>query len=567
MFRQVFIALVLSSALCLPVLAQSDSPQDNTRVEPMEHTPTYRVNVVARNVKAVDYRHRAGGSYVDLRGTDLMPEASGKAKVSSNTGRTDIKVDLEHMQPANKFGLENLTYVLWAITPEGRASNLGELVPNNDEKASMHVTTELQAFGLVVTAEPYFAVTQPSDLVVAENVVRSDTKGSEEYINAHYELLPHSLYQAPVEPIRENVYGVDNKVPLDLMEARNAVRIARAAQADRYASASFQKAQQLLDQAEDYYRRKQGRTPIGTVAREAAQTAEEARVMSLKQQHEDQIAAERRAAAEREREARERAENEAAQRSQAEQARADAERARQDAEAAARRAEAERQQAEAAKAQALAQQQSLQAQAEQARLNAQQAEQARMQAVQQSEQMRQRLLQQLNQVLQTRETARGLIVNMSDVLFDSGKATLKPGARERLAKVAGIILAYPDLEIQVEGHTDNVGSDQYNQLLSERRAAAVRDYLISQGVSLNNVTAQGFGKSDPIASNASATGRQQNRRVEMVVSGPSIGNVTQPTPAVGASSVGSGSMGTTTTPSTTQPMTTVPSTTQPPPQK
>ncbi|HEX8927186.1 MAG TPA: OmpA family protein, partial [Terriglobales bacterium] len=147
---------------------------------------------------------------------------------------------------------------------------------------------------------------------------------------------------------------------------------------------------------------------------------------------------------------------------------------------------------------------------------------------QEREQMRARLLQQLNQVLQTRDTARGLIVNMSDVLFDFGKATLRPGARLRLAKVAGIIQAYPDLKLQVEGHTDAIGSDQFNQELSERRAAAVRDFLVQEGVPINNVSAQGYGKKDPVASNTTAEGRQMNRRVDLVVSGAAIGQATTP---------------------------------------
>ena len=147
--------------------------------------------------------------------------------------------------------------------------------------------------------------------------------------------------------------------------------------------------------------------------------------------------------------------------------------------------------------------------------------------------MRERLKDQLNQVLQTRETARGLIVNMSDVLFDFNKYTLKPEAREKLAKVSGILLAYPNLKLQVEGYTDNIGSDTYNQKLSEERAGSVRDYLVSQSVPDGNISAQGLGESHPIADNSTNSGRAQNRRVEMVVSGEAIGVQEQ---APGASS-------------------------------
>src|SRR2546427_7184236 len=302
-----------------------------------------------------------------------MPQAAGEARVESKTGRLEIDAKLNGMQPANKFGLEYLTYVLWAITPEGRANNPAEVVLDNG-KSEMHATTDLQAFGLIITAEPYFAVTQPSDLVVAQNIIRSDTKGREEAIDVRYELLPKGLYASQVEPLRDVVYGIDQKAPLDLFEARNAVRIARAAKAEQYAPSSFAKAEQDLKQAEDYYRRKQGRTPIGTVAREAAQTAEEARVMSLKRQEEERIAKEKEAAAVREAQARAETEAETqrrqqaeAERATAEQAKAEADRSKQEADLAARKAEQEKVEAETAKAAALEQQQALKVENDRAR--------------------------------------------------------------------------------------------------------------------------------------------------------------------------------------------------------
>jgi outer membrane protein OmpA-like peptidoglycan-associated protein len=515
--------LLLLSSLNVVGVDQQD------QVEPMEKTPVFRANVVSRTTKAVDYRHRGGSTRVDLRGTELMPQAAGEAKVESKTGRLEIDAKLSGMEPANKFGLEYLTYVLWAITPEGRANNLAEVVLDNG-KSEMHATTDLQAFGLIVTAEPYFAVTQPSDLVVAENIVRRDTKGREEAINVKYELLPKGLYASQVEPLRDVVYGIDSKAPLDLFEARNAIRIARAAKADQYASSTFAKAEADLKQAEDYYRRKQGRTPIGTVAREAIQTAEEARVMSLKRQEEERIAKEREAAAAREAQAKADAEAQAQRRVQAEterasaeQAKAEAERAKQESDLAAQKAAQEKQEAQAAQAAALAQQQALQAENEKARSQAEEAERGRQKAESEKAEMRARLLQQLNAVLVTRDTARGLIATMPDVLFETNQYALRPAARESLAKVAGILLAYPDLRLEVDGHTDSVGSDAYNQQLSEKRAASVRDYLAQQGIPIASVTVQGFGKSQPVASNATASGRQQNRRVELVVSGEVIG--------------------------------------------
>jgi outer membrane protein OmpA-like peptidoglycan-associated protein len=516
----VLIVLIVSSLVSVGVAQQ---------VEPMEKTPVFRANVVSRTTKAVDYRHRGGSTKVDLRGTELMPQATGEAKVESKTGRLEIDAKLSGMKPANKFGLEYLTYVLWAITPEGRANNLGEVVLDNG-KSEMHATTGLQAFGLIVTAEPYFAVTQPSDLVVAENIIRRDTKGREEAIDVKYELLPKGLYASQVEPLRDVVYGIDSKAPLDLFEARNAVRIARSAKADQYASSTFAKAEADLKQAEDYYRRKQGRTPIGTVAREAIQTAEEARVMSLKRQEEERVAKEKEAAAAREAQAKAEADAESKRREQAEtertaaeQAKTEAERAKQEADLAAQKAAQEKQEAQAAQAAALAQQQALQAENEKARSRAEEAERGRQTAEAEKAEMRARLLKQLNAVLVTRDTARGLIATMPDVLFETNRYALRPAARESLAKVAGILLAYPDLRLEVDGHTDSVGSDAYNQQLSEKRAASVRDYLTQQGIPIASVTVQGFGKTQPVASNATAAGRQQNRRVELVVSGEVIG--------------------------------------------
>ncbi len=508
--------------------AQVDQSQGQ-QVEPMEKTPVFKAQVVSRTTKAVDYRHRGGSTRVDLKGTELMPQARGEARVESRTGRLEINAKLSGMQPANKFGLEYLTYVLWAVTPEGRANNLGEIILK-EGTSEVRVTTDLQAFGLIVTAEPYFAVTQPSDLVVAQNIVRADTKGREEAIDVKYELLPKGLYASSVEPLRDVVYGIDSKAPLDIFQARNAVRIARAAKADQYASSTFAKAEQDLKQAEDYYRRKQGRTPIGTVAREAAQTAEEARVMSLKHQEEERVEKEKEAAAGREAQAKAETETETRRREQAEterasaeQAKAEAERSKQESDIAAQKAAKERQEAEAAKAAALAQQQALQAENKQVRSQAEVAEQGRQKAEEEKAEMRARLLQQLNAILVTRDTARGLIATMPDVLFETNRFTLKPGARESMAKLAGILLAYPDLRLEVDGHTDSVGSDAYNQQLSEKRAASVRDYLAQQGIPISSVAVRGFGKTQPIASNATAAGRQQNRRVELVVSGEVIG--------------------------------------------
>jgi len=427
-----------------------------------------------------------------------------------------------------------MTYVLWGITPEGRAANLGEVVLEGDH-AKLLSTTDLQTFGLIVTAEPYFAVTQPSDVVVAENFIRTDTAGTIEQVDANYHLLQRGQYvwnRTQYRPVRINPKG-----PLQLSEAENAVEIARLAGAERYAADTFHKAVVDLQNAEDFLNRGRNRKESETDAREAAQMAEDARIITFRKMQEEEQANERAAAAQRQAEAQAQAQQAAEQarmeqerRAQADAARQAAERARHDAELAtaqaqqaAAQAAQDRAAADAARAAALAQQQSAQAEADRARLAAQQADRERQQAEAEKTQLRERLRQQLNLILETRETARGLIVNISDVLFDFNKYTLKPGAREKMAKVSGILLAYPGLKIQVEGHTDSIGSDEYNQRLSEQRADAVRDYLAAQGVPSGSVTAVGLGKAQPVASNDTAAGRQQNRRVELVVSGEAIG--------------------------------------------
>ena len=509
-----------------PQQNQGDSTvQQNPPVENMDQRPVFRVTVYARTTKAVNYRHRGGSTIVDFRGTDLMPEVGGHAKVDGKVGRLAISAELTHLQPPGRFGGQYLTYVLWAITPEGRAANLGEIVPNSDGKSRIDVTTDLQAFGLIVTAEPYFAVVYPSNIVVAENIVRQETKGFEEPIDARFDVLEGGQYIIDVPSGQLPSSQAGRNVPLDLLEARNAVAIAKAAGAKEYAPESLAKAEDMLARAEDYLVRKQGRTPIGTAARGAAQTAEDARVLTLRQKEKERLAADQRRMQE------ERAKAEADARAAQAQSEEDVRRANaasaQSEEDTRRRAQAEASREAAEKGRAEAEQQQAAALAEQqkAQTAAEESERKRQEAVRQKEEMRARLLAQLNQVLQTRDSARGLIVNMPDVLFDTGQYSLKPAARERLARISGIVLAYPDLKLEIEGHTDSIGGDEYNQRLSEKRAASVRDYLANSGVSINNTVARGLGKSEPVADNKTAAGRKLNRRVEMIVSGDVIGNL------------------------------------------
>jgi outer membrane protein OmpA-like peptidoglycan-associated protein len=516
--------LIIGLSLCtLTLSAQQGEQGEVTR---METTPVYRINVVSRSVSAVNYRHRNGSTKIDFRGTALMSDASGEAKVDSKAGRLEISAEFKDVRTPNYYGPEYLTYVLWAITPEGRPVNLGEVVPNDKHEVRIHVTANLQAFGMIVTAEPYFAVTRPSNVTVLENEIRKDTKGWEQPVSARYDATEKGEYTVDLSsdqlPTSRMNREEGRRVPLTLLEARNAIAIAKATGAEQYAPAALARAQDSLDRAEDYMRRKQSTSAIGTMARGATQAAEDARILSIRKKADERVAAEQKAAEDRTKQAQERAVIEQGRAQDAREQTQQAQLATQQAQQAKAEAQVAQQQAEAARQAALVQQQALAVQAQAAQAQAQTAEQRAQAAEQEKEAMRQRLLAQLNQVLQTRDSARGLIVNMSDVLFDLNQSTLKPGAKVRLAKVAGIIQAYPDLKLQIEGYTDSTGSIEHNQQLSERRAAAVRDFLVTQGVGINNVTAQGLGPANPVASNSTPQGRQMNRRVDLVVNGESI---------------------------------------------
>ena len=459
-------------------------------------TYLYRVKVVQRDLDAVNYFHRSGSTTIAFKGTTLLPTVKGNAKVKSEKGQITVDVHLEGLTPANGFGKEYLTYVLWAITPDGRPNNLGEILPSGS-KADITATTSLQSFGLIVTAEPYFSVQQPSDVVVAQNqIIQDRTNGVLETVNAHYALLPRGLYantdgaQSVADPITRNEHS-----PLELYEAYNAKRAATAAGAMKYAPEIMQEADTSLKNASDMDQNKHRNEKMEiTFARGAVQRYEDARLVALRKAAEE----------------RRQAEIAARQQAQLDAASSQVQAAQ---------AQAAAEQAAAAKAQADADRARAEAQAAQA----QQQAQAAQQSANSANEVRERLRAQLNSVLATSETARGLIVNLSDVLFDTGKYSLKPETKIAMAKVSGILQAYPGLKVQVEGYTDSVGGEEYNQKLSENRAAAVRDFLVSQGVSMDNISATGFGKNSPVASNDTAQGRAQNRRVNLVVSGNAIG--------------------------------------------
>jgi outer membrane protein OmpA-like peptidoglycan-associated protein len=520
------ITVGVSISISMSAFAQTNS-QPTMVAGPTSPAFTYRVNVISRNVQAVNYEHRSGPSKLDFAGTDLMPSANGEAKVNSKRGSIEIDAEFGDLQGPTTFGTEYLTYVLWAISPEGRAVNLGEVLVGDNHRSKLRVTTDLQAFALIVTAEPYYAVRQPSNAVVLENVVRESTKGTTEAVNAKYELMERGGY-IPTG-YRFDPVVLNARLPLEFFEARNALRIAQSEGAEQYASDSYQRAVKLTNNADEFATsRHLDNKGLIAVAREAVQTSEDAREIAVKKQDEIRLANERQASSDAQAQTQGQADAAILRKEQAESDAAKAEAAKRQAESDAANARADAASAQAATAQARSDMaaseassanavSAAQADAEQSRLAAQQAETDKAA-------MRARLSVQLNTILQTRDSARGLIVSMSDVLFDTGKYSLKPGAREKLAKVAGLLRAYPALNIEVGGYTDNVGSDEMNQTLSENRAGSVRDYLVQQGVLTNSVSARGFGNTLPVASNDNSSGRQQNRRVELLVSGEAIGS-------------------------------------------
>jgi outer membrane protein OmpA-like peptidoglycan-associated protein len=518
------LAVVFTLGAAVQAQAQTQAPADSGNP-----TPTYRINEVSRTTRAVSYRHRSGATKIDFQGTDLMPGAAGQAKVASKRGALEVEVEFSGLDRPTSFGNEYLTYVLWAISPEGRPVNIGEVLVGDNHRSKLDVTTDLQAFALIVTAEPYYAVRRPSNVVVLENAIRSDTVGATEVVDAKFELIDRGGYIPTgfkFDPVILNA-----KLPLEFFEARNALRIAQSAGAERYATESYQKAVNQMNEADALATgRHENKKSLSALSREVVQTAEDAREIAVKHIDEERAEGERSAGAGREAHAKARANEESQRRVNAEAATADAIRDRNEADRKNRDAQAAAQQAAGAQADAerdrnnaQQKQQAAEADSDRNRAAAASSDAQLKDAVRDREELRARLLQQFNLILETRDTARGLVVNMSDVLFDSGKYTLRPLAREKLAKISGIVLAYPSLNLAVEGNTDSVGTEAFNQDLSEKRAEGVRSYLTQQGVPESSTTATGFGKNRPIASNDTSEGRQQNRRVELIVSGEVIG--------------------------------------------
>jgi outer membrane protein OmpA-like peptidoglycan-associated protein len=487
----------------LPMLALVGSLGAQT-----QPTPIYQVTVIERTVKAVDYQYRNGPTKVDFRGTVLLPHAKGEAEVESKAGRTELSAKFERVQAASRFGPEYLTYVLWAITPEGHAKNLGEVLADGSDHARLTVTTDLQSFGLIVTAEPYAAVRQPSDVVVMENEIRPDTIGHIEPVQAKAELLPrgHYTYHVPSEvsaaPGNREKLSMDRyESLLEVYEAQNAVQIAKAMGADKYAAETYNRAAQLLKQAQDFQARKVDRSTTVTAARQAAQTAEDARTITVQRKHDEEVAA-----------AREEVNREQQRRVHAE-AQAAADRAQLDAERAARqRAEAQvaarGQQPEVAAARPQQPPAAPAAPLEVVPPPPQAAESSKTD-------LRMQLLQELLAALPSRDTPKGLVVTLWNGDFRGAAVT--PEYLGRLSRVASIVAAHPGLYVAVEGNSEGAGDARE----ASERAAAVRNELVRSGVPAAVISARGLGNARPLG----PAGQQENRRVEITISGEPIGTV------------------------------------------
>jgi outer membrane protein OmpA-like peptidoglycan-associated protein len=516
-----FISTLCITALLLPFAAPAKG-QTATAAQ-----NRYEVTMIPRTILAINYENKKL-TEIGFEGSPLMPLGKGRAVVESKNGRIGINAQFEHMEAPQKFGPEYLTYVLWGVTPEGKANNLGEVLLSGD-KSKLQVTTTLQTFGLMVTAEPFYAAAEPSDVVVLENKQVSGTSGTLQQVNVNYQLFRRGLYSYNVTAVSASYPNPKLNVPLELAEARNAVSIAKNAGAAQYAPEVLGKAETSLGNAEVMMKQGEKKTVVQD-SRDAVQSAAQAVQTTFERKQEEARQQERAAAAQKTADAQAQAETARLKEQQEHTAQQQAELEKERAELQAQQAAQAQQQAtlqvqQEAQARAAAEAQSQQdAQARAAaEAEAQRSAEAATQAQQAAQQLRAALLEQFNRILPTVDTPRGLKANISDVLFSTGKYELQPAAREALAKFSGIIIAHPGLKLEVDGYTDTVGSDPFNQTLSENRASSVKAYLINQGVDPQSITSVGYGKSNPVASNDTPTGRQQNRRVEVIISGEIIG--------------------------------------------
>jgi outer membrane protein OmpA-like peptidoglycan-associated protein len=471
-------------------------------VEVTQVHPSGQVMIARRTTLAIQYPE-GDSTEVNMMGTAIYPRLTGKADVKRKEGRTRIILRMKNLGNPQALGSYYTTYVVWAIAPEGQAERLAELPIKNE--FDYEVTTTFQTFGLIITAEPHSMVKLPSPVIVAENTLRKGTEGNIEASQIEYSGDAGTLYlvSSPNNP----ALNADYSTPLLVLGARRAVEIAARAGAQQYAEPELRQAEVKLAALEQFWpRERKDEKEFSGLAHDVMRIAEHARTLAVERKEQARLDDERRTA----RETIAEAQSEAERAREAAAAYRDAmDRAERDAAAARQRAEQAQTEAERARAN----EEVARLEAEQARLKAEQAQRER-------DELQERLFTSITAILDARREARGIIVNLSDVLFDFDKATLKPGAREKLSKLAGILVAYPgNYRIDIEGHTDSVGSDEYNLKLSQERADTVRYYLVQSSIAQERINVvRGFGEVRPVATNDTAEGRQMNRRVEIIIS-------------------------------------------------
>ena len=493
---------------------------------------------VKRTTLAVRYVENKKTS-VNLTGTSLAPRVLGRVEVEYKKNDARIRLKVENLDSPQTFGPFYTTFVVWAVTPEGQTENLMELP--SGYAAEVQTQSSAQTFGVLITAEPHSAVKMPSQKAVAETTLPKNTTSGVQTTQAEYRADKGNLY----ETSEDSALKADYSTPRLVLGARRSLDIARRAGAKEFAGAEWRQAEGKLATLEQIWPRNLKKdTTYSGMARDVMRLAQVARDLAIEREEQARIENERQARLRSLEEAHAKAERATAEaertRLEAERAKAEAlvakieaekaekaaaderarrEQASREAEAARVRVEAERLAAERATANATAREAAARAETERAKAETERARQATEEAKRERDAALQKLYVSLSEILDTKRETRGFIVNLGDVLFDTGKATLKPAAREKLSKLAGILLAYPgSLMLEIEGHTDSVGSDELNNKLSQNRAESVRDYLTQSGVKTDRVKGvRGFGKSKPIATNDTAAGRATNRRVEVVI--------------------------------------------------
>lgn len=499
---------ILLSAVAIFCLWSPFAPAQQTAEQMQAQLQVlYELRPSSAPVRVFSYTAVEGSFQLAMLGSDLARSATGELRIRSRTSYNEIDLRVKGLPAPQSIGPEFLTYVVWAIAPSGLGSNLGELVLERGE-GRLRTQTDQQSFGLIVTAEPFYSTAMPSDSVVLENAADPKERRSPALSSVDARFMPRGQYKVGAELGEVKPFTFEAGVPLDIYQARNALLIGKRTRTDQFVAEGYSSGQALLSRAEELHYGGDAKGATAS-AREAVQVMGDAIRLSLERQDKLRTELVNRAADDRVRRASAMAED-------AERRMEEALRKQAAAEQATREAEQKRQKAEDEMRIAVEERRRAQQEAIEARQVAQKL-------VQEQRQLRDLLVERLNQVLATEDTERGLVVKLSDILFDPGKFTLKAETRVLLARIAGILSWAPGITVQVEGHTDNTGDAAKNQQLSEQRAMAVGNFLVDQGMPASNITSVGYGESRPVAANNTRDGRDQNRRVELVLSGEMIG--------------------------------------------